>query len=414
MNTQNKKKNNRKYLSRKRTKRKRHHSHNIHAVTSKSIVEFMSDKSFSKIELPDIGTFSYNYTITKQKFDIISISLFRMKHSYRTFKTYTDGILTTLKLVKTYLPKFVIRLYFDSALINDANCLHLVNVLHQQKQQFIMFDCPLYKSDRIYHRGIFGMFIRYIPYFNFEGNDTNHCLVFDADPICKKPEEHLRYFSQMMNKFETSDAAFFRVHWNCYKLPWIHLIKPRNFILGQLNASKIKFPLSLLTTFLTTDIHNISLRHPKIYKQIMEYKPRNDSLFWYGVDEVFLSITLKDYIDSHRIKCMTLYENKFFYPYLLEILEDLHSNYPSHFYFILSNINKQYKKKFTSVKHLVDYLAKHYDWSNKTDKSNIYEYLRNEILMLQHKTKIKLTTQNSFCLKDITKYYSDVNNLVVT
>ena len=55
---------------------------------------------------------------------------------------------------------FIINLFGDEKQIRK--------VLNENKQQLVLFDCPKFKLDKKYHRGIFGMFMRFIPYFSFK------------------------------------------------------------------------------------------------------------------------------------------------------------------------------------------------------------------------------------------------------
>ena len=138
----------------------------------------------SLIKIDKIGNFTYNYKITNKKFNIICISLFKMKNSYREFKIYTDGILEIFKHYKKYFPDFILRIYFDDSVVDNKEFIKLYNILNKNNQQLIHFDCPKFKLDKKYHRGIFGMMIRFLPYFYFKNNDTNISLVLDAEP-CK-------------------------------------------------------------------------------------------------------------------------------------------------------------------------------------------------------------------------------------
>ena len=375
----------------------------------------------SLIKIDDLLTLKYNYKISEKKYNTINISLFKMKNSYREFKIYTDGILEIFKHYKKYFPDFILRIYFDDSVIDNKDFIKLYNILDNNKQQLIHYNCQKFKLDKKYHRGIFGMMIRFLPYFDFKNNDTNISLVLDAEPYSlKKIKNFLEYFSIYINKFIYSDAKFFRHFKICDRSPWAPIHE--NFILGYMNASKYKFPLDLLTNFLNNKIYNIKNEYPKVYNESINYKKNNDNIFFYGVDEFFLSVILKLYLDDKKIKYMTYktcYVNIHFYYTLLEIIfkNYLNNNNKTKYDKITQIINKKTFKKFKDFNSILEYIGKKYDYNRKTDKHKVYKILRNIIIKI-HETNINLfnllNINNYECLFLTDKYYDDTNNLTIT
>ena len=369
------------------------------------------------INIKNIGKFIYNYKITNKKYNIICISLFKMKHSYRNFKIYSDGVLEIHKYYKKYFPNFILRIYYDKSVIDDNEFKKLYKVLNENKQQLVFFDCPKFKLDKKYHRGIFGMFMRFIPYFSFKGNDVNVSTVMDAEPLSlRKINLFLKYHSIHIYKFIKSNAYFLRQYRICFNMPWI--IKQKDFVLGFYNASKYKFPIKLLTKFLNKDIYNIKKKYPHSYIKAIKYKKNNDSIYWYGSDEFFLTNILKLYLDKHKIKYMTYI--KISYKNFLSVLQEgvfkntFNEKNKKIYYKITKLINKKFNKNFNNVNNIIYYIGNNYDYTRKTDKHKIYEYLRNIIITLYKKYKKLLNINNYKCLLKIDKYYDDTNNIVIT
>ena len=258
----------------------------------------------SIIKIDKIGIFKYNYKITNKKFNIICISLFKMKNSYRELKVYTDGILEIYKHYKKYFPDFILRVYYDNSVIDDDNFIKLYNILDKNKQQLIHFDCPKFKIDKKYHRGIFGMIMRYIPYFKFENNDAKLSIVLDAEPdFNHKIDKWLSYFRVFINKFIKSDAQFFRNYQLCTNHS--HIPNQKDWILGFMNASKYKFDIHMIQKFLNDDLNEYKKNYPILYQNTLKMKDKNDSIFFYGIDEIFLATEIKTFLDKNKIKYMT-------------------------------------------------------------------------------------------------------------
>ena len=365
------------------------------------------------IEIKDFGTLKYNYKIDPNiKYNIVSIVLFKMKNSYKNFKSYINGLFEIKKYYKKYLPNFVIRLYYDKSVINDKYFIKLYKLYNESGEQLIEYDCPDYK-DGIFHKGTFGTIIRYISYFNFKNNDTNIVYTYDADAA--KNMYPFKYKAYNLKKFINSNAKFFRTYWICHNPEYI--LNQKNFILGSGNASKIKFPLKLLINFIK-NAYKIKELFPILYKKVIKNKKQNDPIFFYGIDEFFLSTIIKKYLDKHKIKYMTyikpdyqsLYDSlnkRIFHKSITNINKYIYNE-------IIKLINKKFNKNFKNINELFYYVGEDIDYERKTDKHKIYEYFRKIIISLHHKYKKELNINQYDCLVKIDKYYDETNQLVIT
>jgi hypothetical protein len=367
----------------------------------------------SIIEIKNIGTFKYNYKIDPNiKYNIISIVLFKMKHSYKNFKSYIDGLFEIKKYYKKYLPDFVIRLYYDKSVINDKDFIKLYKLYNESGEQLVEYECSYYKNG-VFHKGTFLTLIRYIPFFNFKYNDTNIVYIYDADAA--KKIISFKYNAYNLKKFIDSNAEFFRTYWICHN-PF-HIPIQKNFILGFGNSSKIKFPLKLFKDFIK-NAYKIKDLYSKLYEKVMKNKKHNDPIFFYGIDEFFLSTIIKTYLDKHKIKYMTyikpdyqsLYDslnNRIFYKSITNKNKYIYNE-------IINLINKKFNKNFKNINELFYYIGKEIDYERKTDKHKIYEYFRKIIISLYPKYKKELNINQYDCLVKIDKYYDNTNQLVIT
>lgn len=97
-----------------------------------------------------------------------------MKNPYKQPNIYTDKLLFLSKFIKQQFPKATLRLFVDTNVYNQIHKTKFVNT------EIILFDCKKYKEYPIdkFHKGIFPMFVRFIPMFMPTNNIE---IVSDSD-----------------------------------------------------------------------------------------------------------------------------------------------------------------------------------------------------------------------------------------
>jgi len=378
----------------------------------------------SNISIKNIGSFKYNYKITDKKYNIFCISLFKMKDNYKGFSKYVNGILEINKYIRKYFPNFIIRLYFDKSVVDDRDFIKLYNILDKNNNQLVLYNCPNYKLDEKHHLGTFGSIIRYIPYFDFDQNDVNICVISDAEPRrLNKIKQFMQDYSKHINIFINSNALFFRRRIICSEFPIArYLYNLEDYTYGFYNASKIKLPLYLIQNFFTKEIFDIKYSHPEIYKKIIPFKKNNDKLFFYGIDEYFLSTKIKPFLDKNKITYMTnsVPHLANFYYVLENIIfkNSFNKNNKKKYDIITKIINNKINKNFNNFNKVIKYIALDYDYSRKTDKFRVYNVMREifkKIFEKNDKKLISLLNINNYeCLNLTEKYYDDTNNLIIS
>lgn len=95
-----------------------------------------------------------------KKYNIISLSLFKMTEGYKNFNIYINGFKNIIQFRNKYMPDFIIRLFVDSTILNDENLRKLI--FSDDNIQVVEYNCPNYLTDsKTHHIGTFGTFIRF-------------------------------------------------------------------------------------------------------------------------------------------------------------------------------------------------------------------------------------------------------------
>jgi len=214
---------------------------------------------------------------------VISCSFFTFKEAYRAFKKYIDSLnafLFKLSIIKTIHKHFEIRIYTDDTgkdeALKAAEKYPDVSVIH--------FDCPEFR-DGDGHLGFFGSLVRLLPLFE------DHELVWISDI-----DIHLAYLQEWNFK---EDIGF--SNQLCYTE-----VRSQKYAIVLLKfLSKVKFPKQLLTRFLNKFLDG-SLKE-KIARINDHNKSKPFSPFPYGIDELFVSSSIYDWIKRRDFKiCLYL------------------------------------------------------------------------------------------------------------
>jgi len=302
--------------------------------------------------------FSLNFSfIPKTKKNILfSISLFRLNNSYRPFEYYMNLFyenidrINKLKYINNY--NVYLLVFYDESLINtkynknisDNNKNTFIKFLNNNKNKNIItcyYNFPQFRN-KIFHIDVFGMFIRWLPFFNFFKNIMNYdiCIATQPNILIKflKKEEEFKILEECITKkknyfrYNTSinwilkekkDKSFY--YYNNYDIYPLRKIKSKQFhyyksIYNNLYYPALGYNIILLTkiednvlfNFLEDYknngkylkefdyvIKNISNKYD--YKCDCDYKDtKNDSInrikSRYGYDEVFLGNIFIPYI----------------------------------------------------------------------------------------------------------------------
>lgn len=231
----------------------------------------------------------------KEKKDVISVSLFRMVNGYKSFDKYMKGLeLITGKMINK-LSNFDILLFIDQSIIKEKEIYNKIIELREKNKQLklIEYECPKFIKENK-HEELFGTFIRFLPFFDIEGNNTKCVISIDAD-ICQRDMEYIiedyQYLKKIKSEYHYITNMFYELlsKWG---------LSENYSILAGRQICKKKFPLKLLTEYLEC-VKNKSCERMEYIKEKMDYKKY--STFPYGIDEYFLNNILLEYIKKNEI-----------------------------------------------------------------------------------------------------------------
>lgn len=398
----------------------------FHSTSLKNTQEKLFKTLFGSVRhntviLPNIGKLYYNYSLSTKRYHVVSYSLFIMQHMYKSANKYVNGAYQIAKHFKKYFPKFVLRVYFDVSLFHHKQTYKYLEWMHNMGHQLVMYDCPRFKLNSRHHQGTFGTLMRYLPYFKHLRNDAKCCFVIDADYYSdnvNKLKCTLQLYGQKIRQLIASRAHFFRYQWvaciNENRIQWV--IEPSDFVAGSFNACTMQFPMHLLSDFLLRDVYAIANTYPTLYKSCIQYKKKNHPIFWYGIDEFFLSNVLKVYLDKHNIPYMTHYTFKRLDWILHTMLLNKKVKQNNHkiLQHLLQLFNAHFETSFETIDKVLEHIGKEYDFKRKTNKHKMYLFLRKEILKLYTDNLIQLQKNHQKCLLSMDTYLDDTNNLKIS
>lgn len=254
-----------------------------------------------------ICDFEILFEYTNDKKNIISLSFFKMYNGgYKNFDIYIDGFMKLQEFVineKKY--NFVIRLFIDNNIKNDIKLFNKINNL--DRVEIVVYKCHnfLQPENDNYHLGIFGMFVRFFPLFDFENNDANIVMIADMDDS--------KFFLENINVIESIDNNLFDELYIFYESNLSKNIKHNyNYLYKNKLISYFISPrlisLKRLPNLLSEYLNYITYYYSKAmesYEYIMHNKNnkkiKNNSNFIYGVDEYFLNDSIIKYIIDNNL-----------------------------------------------------------------------------------------------------------------
>ncbi len=224
-----------------------------------------------------------------KKYNIISMSFFKMKRGYKKFYIYINGLKKKIKFRKKYLPDFKLRIFVDKSIIDDKEIMAIMN--SDKNIQLVEYLCPNYlEKDKYYHKGTFGTLVRFFPMFDFPNNDAKDVMVWDIDL-----NNEDMFIANTIYKFITNNNLKlpFIYYGNMFlvnnNLPYIFAGRLYNF--KRLSAEPIiDFITNIDKQIVTKEIY---------LKKMKDYKDTNIK---YGIDELFLNKNFLKYLIESNTK----------------------------------------------------------------------------------------------------------------
>jgi len=261
-----------------------------------------------------------------EKYNVLSVALFRMPNPYKNTKIYYDGLKDLVRETAQFYPEWRMRIYFDESVItkrhenpiirkevNERWRPFLKELLKSKHVQLVQFTVDAFYSAP-FHDGIFGMFMRFIPLFDFKENrnvkDVYICDIDETSAITR--------IKRIYPIFKKSNSQFHYGTKLCYGLTGRLLLTGRPEYpktICNMIMCKIKLPRRLLIGFFKK-----VLRHdPAVMKAIDVLKgttmttrgdilePTHIKYIYYGLDEYFMNTDVMAYLIDNHIKMSISY-----------------------------------------------------------------------------------------------------------
>lgn len=117
---------------------------------------------------------------TNKKKNLLSAVFFKMPgKGYKDLEEYIDGLEKLALYVKNKIKDFSLRLFIDRSVYEDEMLLGRIE--KHKNIEVVVYGCPEFIVDDIYHQGLFGTMVRYFPMFNFPNNDARVVIPTDID-----------------------------------------------------------------------------------------------------------------------------------------------------------------------------------------------------------------------------------------
>ena len=191
----------------------------------------------------------------KKKKDIISASFFKLSGGgYKNLSIYLNGIGYINDTIDKYILNISLRLFIDYSIYNDKK---IMEILYKYKHlEMVLCECDKYKTTNGYNRGIFGMFLRFFPMFNFENNDAKNIVLSDIDWTHTRLNNILKiYLKNVKNKKIKYDYIWLsNIQLNSIFKIDNNIIYPRIYSFNMICINK--FDNNILIDFFNNKIYN--------------------------------------------------------------------------------------------------------------------------------------------------------------
>lgn len=329
------------------------------------------------------------YIPPKEKYNLISVSIFRLNISYKNTASYYNGLKTLASLLPKYFPGFYLRVHFDNSIIkmehqsqkiNEEVKNHWIPLIEYLKTlnyvQLIKYYHPFFSTNEgLYHDGLFGTFVRFIPLFNYKTNNTNIVYISDVDVnemVLKSMSEQYKLFEQSESQFHFRTRYCYLVRNRFYEAEILLKGEDRlnlwHRVLAGTIISKIKFPQHLLNDFLDcmTNDKNENCYYIRLFLDVdfADYESsekkelKKMTKFIYGIDEYFLNVKIFTYIVNNKIPFSYASNSDLTTPFYNLMSRDKNKKDVSHIKYILKSILGKYYDENKNIEQNYDFFDK--------------------------------------------------------
>lgn len=276
-------------------------------------------------------TFKYNKPLPKNKHNVLSVSVFRLRNSYKSTDEYYKGLKLLSNIFTKMFPEYYLYVFYDKSAIHPLHDSDIINediknkwiplfskLNNHPKIRLIQYEHKNFVSN-IYHEGLFGVFTRFMPIFDYKFSEhINQVIVLDVDSrfhFIKNITNALKIFNKSKSNFHfrTKYCYYTRHRFADSEDNLEQKYKPDDNVWQRILAgsmmSKIKFPKKLLNDFIdcTKNLKNENCSYITNFSNVKPLDHYDDytakqheifkgSVYKYGIDEFFLNTTFLKYI----------------------------------------------------------------------------------------------------------------------
>jgi len=318
--------------------------------------------------------------LPKKKINVVSTSLFKINNGYRDFSQYINGA----KVLKNFTKKigFTLLIFIDDSIYKNEE------IYNQLKENtiddntiIIKFNCPKFKKDKDFHKGLFGTLVRFFPLFDFPNNPFKKVIVSDIDfPKSSINRIYSYYITMKKLKLDGLCKVYSSLD---YGDPLISFDRPYKnkdnvaIMAGTMCFNKKKLDYNIIVNYL----FEIMDQKSELYKDMRKktYRHEIDDVFAYGVDEYFLCYVLYYLFEKYNFN--VCYYKSF---EIIDFIDVLYKQYNEK---QLKNVN-DFKKLLQTILHQ----------PNNNDIDKLYHIIKSIINSYKipelNKTQSLITTMN--------------------
>ena len=267
------------------------------------------------------------YIEPTEPYNLISTVVFRLENNYKPMTAYHDKFMFMLQNFRQTVGNastkadgsYYLRVYFDRSIyiktdneiINkeiDEMWLPLLKYLKRLSfVQLVRFTHLDFKKSKIFHEGLFGTIMRFLPLFDYESNSNVKTVIISDIDVSKAS---LYYIRKCLNYVKQKNLKFF------FRTGFFKFIKGRHYtakgiantwlrvMAGTVICDNYKFPHVILDEF-------FKQLHTKIYDKNVdqfvnmdiynyhEEKTSTEKVFKYGIDEFFAMYLVRDVLEKN-------------------------------------------------------------------------------------------------------------------
>ena len=249
--------------------------------------------------------------LPKQKINVISTCIFKLNNGYKDFSNYIDGSKRLKKFANKI--KWYLLIFIDNSIYNDKEIFDkLKENTYDEKTIYIKYDCPKFKRDEDFHKGLFGTLIRFFPIFDFPNNPFKNVMITDIDYYNGYDKIFYTYYILLKKYKLDSICNVYELleYGDCCRSLTIPYKNKDNvaMIACCLLFNKKKINHNLIINYLNTIMDHNSELYKDLRSKLMHLNI--DDVFAYGVDEYFLCHILYYYFEkiNYKIYYMTSYK----------------------------------------------------------------------------------------------------------